>query len=54
MAMAFTPPFALIAATVASFKVATQSHKILPPDVCSNNARWPMAKPAPMPVTPGS
>ncbi len=54
MAIAWMPPFALIAAMVASFNVATQSHSTLPPDVCISIARWPMAKPAPMPATPGS
>ena len=54
MAIAWMPPRPLIAVTVAASSVATQSHSTLPPEVRSNSARWPMAKPAPMPMTPGS
>ncbi len=54
MAIALMPPSALTAVTVAASSVATQSHSTLLPEVRSNSARWPMAKPAPMPITPAS
>src|SRR5581483_3995379 len=44
----------MIRLTVAGSRVATQSQRRLPPSVRTSNARWPMAKPAPMPMMPSS
>src|SRR6185369_4841199 len=54
MAMAFKPPRPLMRVTVAASSVDTQSHNMLPPAVRTSSARWPMANPAPRPMTPGS